>query len=323
MHYSRVLMYLSEETAQSVGTPPPPEWFSKAVGTPAEDRSVDFGPVQLHYRAWGAGPAAPVLLVHGGAAHAHWWDHVAPLLTGGRRVVALDLTGHGDSDRRDRYSLDLWAQELLAVAEAEATGSSPIVVGHSMGGAVALRAAATYGTHLEGAVVIDTPIRELTPEDEAARLRLAFGPLRTYATREEAIARFRTIPDGPTLPFIAPHIAGHSLRPVPGGWTWKFDPRVFDREPLNPDAITVVDCRAALFRAEHGLLTEAMSADVYDRMGYMAPVITVPGAGHHVMLDQPLALVTGLLTLLATWEHSTPTAAQAANLERPHTEREA
>ena len=58
------------------------------------------------------------MLVHGGAAHSGWWDHVAPLLTW-HRVVALDLTGHGDSDRREVYDMRLWAREVVAVAAAE------------------------------------------------------------------------------------------------------------------------------------------------------------------------------------------------------------
>jgi pimeloyl-ACP methyl ester carboxylesterase len=45
---------------------------------------------------------------------------------------------------------------------------------------------------------------------------------------------------------------------------------------------------------------------MYDSLGQLAPVIEIPAAGHHVMLDQPIALVTGIRTLLADWEHSRP-----------------
>jgi hypothetical protein len=47
---------------------------------------------------------------------------------------------------------------------------------------------------------------------------------------------------------------------------------------------------------------------MYDRLGRLAPVIEIPAAGHHVMLDYPLALVTGIRTLLSDWDHSTPAA---------------
>ena len=64
----------------------------------------------------------------------------------------------------------------------------------------------------------------------------------------------------------------------------------------------------ALFRAEYGRLSSQMSQVMYDRLGRAAPVIEIPAAGHHVMFDQPVALVTGLRTLLSDWDHSEPTA---------------
>ena len=97
-----------------------------------------------------------------------------------------------------------------------------------------------------------------------------------------------------------------SIRPAEGGWTWKFDPRIFAREQLTPALLTQLECRVALFRAEHGILSPQVSEVMYDRLGRLAPVIEIPAAGHHVMLDQPLALVTGIRTLLSDWDHSLP-----------------
>jgi pimeloyl-ACP methyl ester carboxylesterase len=133
------------------------------------------------------------------------------------------------------------------------------------------------------------------------------------------VARFRTIPDGPALPYVLAHIAPLSARRAADGWTWKFDPKVFERKPLSPDDVAVVDCRAALLRAETGLLSAAMSDDVYDRMGRRAPVVTILGAGHHIMLDQPLALITALRTIIAAWEHSMPVSdgTEELNRQRP------
>ena len=45
---------------------------------------------------------------------------------------------------------------------------------------------------------------------------------------------------------------------------------------------------------------------MYDLLGRVAPVVEIPEAGHHMMLDQPLLLLTALRTLLADWEHSSP-----------------
>lgn len=51
-------------------------------------------------------------------------------------------------------------------------------------------------------------------------------------------------------------------------------------------------CRVALFRAEDGLVTPDIGAYMYERLGRRAPVVEIPEAGHHMMLDQPLSLLT-------------------------------
>jgi pimeloyl-ACP methyl ester carboxylesterase len=144
----------------------------------------------------------------------------------------------------------------------------------------------------------------------AARERRAFGPLRVYPSREDAIAHFRTIPPQETLPYATAHVAATSVRPTPDGdgWTWKFDPRIFGREPFGAAAATLtrLDCRIALFRAEHGIMSAQMSQILYDRLGRVAPVIEIPAAAHHIMLDQPVALIAALRTLLSDWDHSRP-----------------
>jgi pimeloyl-ACP methyl ester carboxylesterase len=284
----------------------PPPWFAAAMNAPVTQAEVDVDGVPIAYRAWGDRGDVGIVLVHGGAAHARWWDHVAPLLDGGRRVVALDLSGHGDSGRRDAYSLDQWSMEVLAVAAAAGIVTPPTVIGHSMGGFVALRAASLYGSSLAGIVAIDSPVRDIPPEERAARERRAFGPLRVYPSREAAIARFRPIPGQPALPYVSAHVANTSIRTVEGGWSWKFDPRIFARHELAQSRLTRLDCRVALFRAENGILSAQLSEIMYDRLGRLAPVIEIPAAGHHVMLDQPIALVTGIRTLLSDWDHSLP-----------------
>ena len=59
-------------------------------------------------------------------------------------------------------------------------------------------------------------------------------------------------------------------------------------------------------RAEYGLVTKDIGQQMYELLGRVAPVIEIPEAYHHMMLDQPLLLVTGLRTLLADWDHSRP-----------------
>ena len=88
---------------------------------------------------------AGLLFVHGGGANAHWWTHVAARFADDFRVVAIDLSGHGDSDHRAGYQLEQWTDEVVAVAAAAGIDGLPVVIGHSLGGFVTIATAARHG----------------------------------------------------------------------------------------------------------------------------------------------------------------------------------
>jgi pimeloyl-ACP methyl ester carboxylesterase len=282
----------------SPGAAEAPAWFTRALAAAPEHREVEVDGAPVHYRVWGPAGAPGLVLVHGGAAHSGWWDHIAPQLTS-HRVVALDLTGHGDSGRREVYDMHQWAREVVAVAAAEHL-DRPVVIGHSMGGWVAV----TVGVDAPGAVAavayIDSPLNDQPPEEE--RLRERRRPRKVYPTVEEAVAHFRTLPaQDLVLPWVREHVARASVHAVEGGWTWKFDPSFFGRRLLLRDLLPQLTCPVALFRCEHGLVSPPMAAEMTQLVSGRLPVVDLPDTGHHPMLDRPLALVTGLRTLLAVW----------------------
>jgi pimeloyl-ACP methyl ester carboxylesterase len=275
-----------------------PEWFVQAIATTPAHRDVEVEGARVHYRVWGDRALPGLVLVHGGAAHSGWWDHIAPQLHS-HRVVALDLTGHGDSSRRDAYDMKLWAREVVAVAEAEEL-DRPVVLGHSLGGWVALTVGVESPDAVAAVAVIDSPIDRQPPEDE--RLRDRKRPHRSYPTAEEAMARFRTIPTQDVLlPYVLEHIARGSLRHDSDGWRWKFDPNFWGTRPLLVQLLPQLTGPVALFRCEKGLVTQEMATEMAALVDGHLPVVDLPDAGHHPMLDRPLTLVAGVRTLLAVW----------------------
>ncbi len=292
--------------------PDAPAWFHQALDVPQEHLEVDVDGASIHALASGPPGGRGLVFVHGGGAHAHWWTHVAARFSDRFRVLALDLSGHGDSQHRSRYSLEQWTEEVMAVADAGDIDGPPVVVGHSMGGFVTIATAARHGGRVAGAVICDSPVTEPDPEIGAYRLREAFGRPRVYPTIEEAVAHFRTVPSQEHyLDFVMDHVAHRSVRPVAGGWQWKFDRDVFAQfggglRGVALPYLAKVRCRLALLRSEHGLVTVDIGRFMYEALGRVAPVIELPEAGHHAMLDQPLILLTALRTLLADWDHSDP-----------------
>ncbi len=282
-----------------------PQWFAWALEQRPQFLEVEVEGTPITYRAWGD-PGDPVaVLVHGGAAHSGWWDHVAPHLAVGHRVLAPDLSGHGDSGRREVYTLEGWAREILTVATAE-SAEKPVIFGHSMGGFVALTAAREHGADLLGAAAIDSPVTEQSAESREWHADRANSTMPVYPDARTMVARFRTLPeDDACLPYIRDHIARGSIRPVDGsdgqGWTWKFDPRVFLKSAMSPDDVALSRCEVALLRGERGIATSDITEDIRSRLGGNAPVTVIPDSGHHIMLDQPTALIAVLQTLLGQW----------------------
>jgi pimeloyl-ACP methyl ester carboxylesterase len=292
--------------------PNAPSWFRTALAVPCADGSAPLDGASIHYLAWGQPGQRGLVFVHGGGAHAHWWTHVAATFAGEFRVLAMDLSGHGDSDHRAAYELDQWTREVLAVAEAGGIEGPPVLIGHSMGGFVTIATAALHPRHLAGVIVCDSPVTAQDPEVRAHSSRDAFGQLRTYPTIDEALARFRTVPEQEhNLDFVIDHVARRSLREVNGGWQWKFDPHIFESfgrgmRGIAKPLLAKVDCRLALLRSEFGLVTPDIGDEMFEALGRVAPVIELPQTGHHPMLDQPLILLTAIRSLLADWEHSEP-----------------
>lgn len=294
---------------------PAPDWFRWAISQPCQSRFVTVAGCPIHYLLWEHRPekhgGRGLLFVHGGGAHGYWWSYIAPYFTRDFRVAAIDLSGMGDSGWRRQYSSDLRAQEIRAVIADAGLGDRPFVIGHSFGGFMTMKVASQFGDMLGGAVIVDSPIR--SPEEEARRpfTRPRMGSARVYESFEAALARFRLMPEQPCEnPFIVEYIGRHSLKRAGEGWAWKFDSDAMGArrfgEPVR-EYLQAAACRAALIFGERSALVSRETASYMSSlMGPKAPVVEIPEARHHVMLDQPLAFVAALRMLLDGWMRSEP-----------------
>lgn len=287
--------------------PTEPSWFTTALDQKPDHCDVEVGGCRIHLRAWGATEQPPVVLVHGGGAHSGWWDHVAPFFSRTHRVIAPDLSGHGDSDTRGSYDLQTWAAEVMAASAAAGASGRPTLVGHSMGGWVAATAAMHFGERINSMLVIDSPLRERVPEEDRLRNRKHTH----YQTRDEILARFTAVPSQEViLPYVRQHIALESVRKTNEGWIWKFDPTIFHGEflestPSDEETLEgmlgTMRCRVGYLRCEAGLVPPAMAERIQSMLQLRGPFVELAEAGHHPMLDQPLPLVATLRTLLEFW----------------------
>jgi pimeloyl-ACP methyl ester carboxylesterase len=257
--------------------------------------SVQVDGVEIRYGVSGEA-GRDLVLVHGHGAHHLWWHAVAPLLEQNWRVIQLDLSGHGDSGHRPVYTPWSWAADVHAVVDAVGA-RRPVLVGHSLGGMITLAAAVARPGRVGGLVLVDAaprpPHRYRPVPAEGVRLgAVQGGQLRPHAlpTQEALLARFRLMPpQPPTDPELLDPVARFSCRQGPEGWTWKHDraglARMTDAE--MDDIARRLTVPVALLYGQESAIVDAECAEHLSTVAPCRDVVVVPGAHHHLVLEQP------------------------------------
>jgi pimeloyl-ACP methyl ester carboxylesterase len=284
-----------------------PDWFREALANRPLSRRVTVMDCPIHYLRWGpeASDKPGILFLHGGGAHARWWSYIAPFFAEDRPVAAIDFSGMGDSRAREAYGGEFHVPEIAAVLADGGLGKRPLLVGHSFGGYMAMCHAHRYRDAVSGVVVVDSPLRPEDAEGDKSE-RAYVKPKSVFPDFETIVGKFKVMPKQPNEnPFLLDFIARNSVREENGGWCWKFDVAArgaahFD-EPLA-EYLRNLSCRKALiYGAESAMVTPDAAAYMKTLFGPTDPVVCMPGAHHHLMLEQPLGLVAVLRSIFSGW----------------------
>ena len=299
---------LDDTNSNSVNTP---DWFQWAMSQAVSSRNVEVANCNVHYLLWAGPPKAErkggLLFIHGGGAHAHWWSFLAPFFTNFYRVAAIDLSGMGDSGRREEYSAEVRSLELLKVIESAELGDNVVVIGHSFGGLTATKFTQMHGDTVTGLIMADSPIR--SPDTNANRKVRHIGNKRHYPDYQTAVGRFRLMPEQSCKnEFLVRHIGHHSVTKEPEGWTWKFDGSALHKrrfmEPYH-NYLSETKCRTALIYGDKSALLDVKTIDyMTNLMRPGSPVIGIPEAQHHLTLDQPMAFIAAVRAILNQWDNN-------------------
>jgi len=232
--------------------------------------------IRLHALVWQSDAAreAPVVMLHGGGANAHWWDPLAQALSIHHPVFALDFRGHGDSDYPQSRQVGAFNEDLESLV-GWLGREDVILIGHSMGAAVALDHACRFPA--TGALVLVDLARGGNPA-VGRRARLALTLRRTYRTRAEAIDRFRFLPE-----------SSHASEALRAGLPSR--PR--------PD-LAALRCPTLLVRGCESLLLTRDAALAFIDDAPTARLVEIADSGHHVLIDQPERLLATIESFFAT-----------------------
>jgi len=272
---------------------------------------------------WGDASAPALLVAHGGFDFAGTLDVFAPILAAsGRRVVAWDQRGHGDSGHTELYSWDADVRDAVAVFDAVSPGAPIDVIGHSKGGNLMLQLAEAQPHRFRRLVNLDgIPWRTQAPDvserdrtrllatelDGWLRHRRRLGPdHHRFAGPLEEVAR-RRAEMNPRLPIEwLRYLVTVGGRRDPDGWRWKIDPalRMGGFGPRRPEwALRSLNALGMPFLGVLGSEPERMgwgarAGDLTDELPIEGEIVELEGVGHFVHIEQPQRVASLALEFL-------------------------
>lgn len=262
--------------------------------------------LRLHYVDWGNPEAPPLLLIHGGRDHCRNWDWIAHALRQDWHIIAPDLRGHGDSQwtTDGHYGMNGYVYDLAQLIHQQ--DLTPVtIIGHSLGGNIALRYTGIYPDSVRRLVAIEglglppamLAERDARPLDERVRVwideqRAYAGRLpRRYATLEDAFERMHEANTHLSRE-QARHLTVYGINQNEDGtYSWKFDNyvRSFPPYDLPPGGLELLWSRIACATLlVYGTESWASNPAEDGRAAHFpnAAVAGVENAGHWVHHDQ-------------------------------------
>jgi pimeloyl-ACP methyl ester carboxylesterase len=244
--------------------------------------------MMLNYRQMGDGPA--MIIMHGLFGSSDNWQSLAKLLAAENLVILPDLRNHGHSPQTDEFSYALMAEDIAGLIAHEQL-RDVMLVGHSMGGKVAIEFALKYPWLLRKLVVIDIGTKQYPEHHQAILEALNSADLNVLQSRNEVQEHLeRFISDAGVLQFLMKNLYWADR----GRLGWRINIPVLTREMpeiLRKMDDTRIDVETVFVRG--GLSRYVLDEDIpgLKKQFSLSTIITVEGAGHWVHAENPAAVV--------------------------------
>jgi esterase len=252
--------------------------------------------MKLHFRQLGAG--APLIVLHGLLGSLDNWQPLARRFAGHFQVFSVDLRNHGQSPHSADVGYDAMAADLEEFLQTHALPRAHLL-GHSLGGKVAMQFALRHPDRVDKLVVVDMSPRACPPRHRRLIAALLALELSQFQRREQLDAELaRTVADAEARRFLLKNAA----RDARGGFRWKANVRGlwenYQRLTVAVDSDSPCNRPALFLRGADSDYVPAADEDLIRRLFPRAEFCTIAGAGHWVQADQPDAVGSAVLDFL-------------------------
>lgn len=252
--------------------------LSQAKETPPQDRFAKLDTMRVHYQNYGEGKDA-VVFIHGWSCNLNFWKANLPAFVNQSRVIAIDLPGHGESDKPQvTYSMDLFARAIDAVLQ-DAKVERATLVGHSMGAPVIRQFYRKYPDKTRSLVIVDGSLR---PFSNPEQMKQFLDPLRgpDYKKQAELIIGFvsQGIKDKRALEEIKAAMLSTPQHVMVGAMDAMMDDAIWKEDKINAPTLAVM-AKNPQWNAEY----EKFVRELVPGIDYHV----WEGVSHFLMTDEP------------------------------------
>lgn len=234
--------------------------------------------MRVHYQNYGEGKEA-VVFIHGWSCNLNFWKANIPAFVKQSRVIAIDLPGHGESDKPQiTYSMDLFARAIDAVLE-DAKVERATLIGHSMGAPVIRQFYRKYPNKTRALVIVDGSLR---PFSNMEQMKQFMEPLRgpNYKEQAERMIGFisQSVKDKKTLEEIRTVMLSTPQHVMVGAMDAMMDDAIWKQDKINAPTLAVMASQPQ-WNAEY----EKFVRELVPGIDYQ----TWEGVSHFLMMDEP------------------------------------
>src|SRR5215475_302219 len=252
--------------------------LSQSKETPSQDHFVKLDAMRVHYQNYGEGKEA-IVFIHGWSCNLNFWKANIPAFTKQSRVIAIDLPGHGESDKPQvTYSMDLFARAVDAVLQ-DAKVERVTLIGHSMGTPVIRQFYRNYPNKTLALVIVDGNLRGFgSPE----QMKQFVDPLRgpNYKEQAERMIGFiaQSVKDKKNLEEIRNTMMSTPQHVMVGAFDAMMDPGIWKQDKINAPTLALM-AKQPQWDAEY----EKFVRDLVPGIDYQM----WEGVSHFLMMDEP------------------------------------